>query len=68
MSEGGIILGFAVRGGGSAVLGCPKGGGGVIFDFLRGGSANLFWNDSLIFFNKVIKHFEIYPRLVNKQQ
>ena len=67
MSEGGIILGFAVRGE-VRLSWDAKGEGGVIFDFLRGGGANLFWNDSLIFYNKVIKHFEIYPRLVNKQQ
>ena len=59
MSEGGIILGFTVRGGGMrfGCPGCPKGGGagggggggggGFIFYFLRGGGADLFWNNPL---------------------
>ena len=38
---------FSVReGGGLAILGCPKGWvGGLIFHFLRGVGADLFWND-----------------------
>ena len=41
MPEGGIILGFAVRGGGEVQLS---------WDFLRGGGADLFWNDTLDFY------------------
>ena len=49
MSEGGIILDFAVRGGGNEVRLSwdVRREGGVIFYFLRGGGADLFWNNPL---------------------